>query len=143
MIIHYDGTMAGLLTVCLGTASGAEVPTAICCPPWPASDRVEEVAVIATEESAAFALRTRICRELSPRVYGNLRLAFLSGHPGIELFIWRYLALGWKLGSLLDCCQAHPDVHTVHCWARRAILDGRRRREQAGFEHPVELQDAG
>ena len=125
MIVHYDGTLAGLLTVCRRSEfSGEEEPAQIQRPPYPAPGLFDEIVEVATDGQLAAELRERIGRELSPRSADNIRLAFLSEHPGIEAAIWRYLALGRKVGRRLDCCLAHPDVHAVHCWARRTAPRG-------------------
>jgi probable DNA metabolism protein len=134
MIVHYDGTLAGLLTVCRRSEfSGEEEPAQIQRPPYPAPGLFDEIVEVATDGQLAAELRERIGRELSPRSADNIRLAFLSEHPGIEAAIWRYLALGRKVGRRLDCCLAHPDVHAVHCWARRTAHEGHRLRGLARF----------
>ena len=138
MIIHYDGTLAGLLTVFQFCEQEALAPSAIRRPPWPAPGLFDQVADVSTDQAAAAGLRARICRDLSLRAFDNVRLAFLSEHPGIELFLWRYLALGWKLGSRLDCCLAHADVHTVHCWARRTAHEGHRLKGLARFRETAD-----
>jgi probable DNA metabolism protein len=138
MIVHYDGTLAGLLTVCQQHDAGAEAPAAICRPPYPAPGLFDLVKEVATDRQAAAELRARICRKISPRTVDTVRLAFLSEHPGIELFLWHYLALGWKLGPRLDSCLAHPDVHTVHCWARRTAHEGHRLKGLARFQETAD-----
>lgn len=126
MIVRYDGTLAGLLTVCQCIETAGTEPTAIQRPPYPSDGLFDRVVEVVTEPVAAAELRARIRHILTPRSLETLRLAFLSEHPGIELFLWRYLALGWKLGPRLDSCLAHTDVHTVHCWARRTAHEGHR-----------------
>lgn len=138
MIVHYDGSLAGLLTVCRGTLAGGQAPAAIRRPPWPLPGLFDRVAEVATDRQVAAELRSRICREMSPRAADTFRLAFLSEHPGIELFLWRYLALGWKLGARLDGCLTHPDVHTVHCWARRTAREGHRLQGLARFRETAD-----
>jgi probable DNA metabolism protein len=126
MILVYDGTLQGLLTVFAYGRSLCDAPVAIeksSCPSVGLFDRVEEVDA---DREVAESMRHRICAEISVRAMDNIRLAFLSEHPGIELFLWRYLALGWKLGSGLDSCLAHPDVHAIHCWARKTAREAHR-----------------
>lgn len=138
MIIHYDGSLAGLLTVCRGTVVGTRAPEGICRPPWPQAGLFDQSEEVATDRQVAAELRARICRDISPRAADTVRLAFLSEHPGIELFLWRYLTLGWKLGGRLDSCMAHPDVHTVHCWARRTAHEGHRLKGLARFRETAD-----
>lgn len=138
MIIHYDGSLAGLLTVCHRSIARSQAPEAICRPPWLDPGLFDLVEDVMTDRQTAAALRARICRDISARCVDTVRLAFLSEHPGIELFLWRYLALGWKLGARLDSCLAHPDVHTVHCWARRTAHEGHRLKGLARFRETAD-----
>lgn len=133
MIVHYDGTLAGLLTVCRLSIAHSQPPEDIHRPPYPAPGLFDQVEEIVTDGHAAADLRDRIARSLSPRTLDHVRLAFLSEHPGIEIMIWRYLALGWTLGRRLDSCLAHRDVHAIHCWAGRTAREGHRLRGLARF----------
>lgn len=126
MIVRYDGTLAGLLTVCQVCDVRRKKPADIQRAPYPQAGLFDEVEEIVTDPRAAADLRGRIVQELSPRTVENIRLAFLSEHPGIEMMIWRYLTLGWKLGPGLDSCLAHPDVHAIHCWSGRTVREGHR-----------------
>lgn len=137
MIIRYDGTLAGLLTVCSRPAE-RPIPEEIQRPPYPQAGWFDELVDVATDPEAAARLCARIRRDLSSRTLDHLRLAFLSEQPGIELAIWRYLALGWRVGSGLDCCLTHADVHTVHCWARRTGHEAHRLQGLARFREIVD-----
>lgn len=138
MIVHYDGTLAGLLTVCQSGGQSGRGPGDIQRPPHPAVGLFDEVEEVVTDVRAAADLRDRIARNLSPRTFDNVRLAFLSEHPGIEMMIWRYLTLGWKLGCRLDSCLAHPEVHAIHCWAGRTTREGHRLRGLARFRETAD-----
>jgi probable DNA metabolism protein len=54
------------------------------------------------------------------------------------MMIWRYLALGWKLGCRLDSCLVHPQVHAIHCWAGRTAREGHRLRGLARFRETAD-----
>jgi probable DNA metabolism protein len=138
MLVRYDGTLAGLLTVCGHGCLAGPGLREIQRPPYPVAGLFDEVREIATDDRLAAGVRERIARELSPRAGDNVRLAFLSEHPGIETSIWRYLSLGWKLGPRLDSYLAHPDVHTVHCWAGRTAREGHRLKGLARFREAVD-----
>jgi len=138
MIVRYDGTFAGLLTVCGHSDLAGAGLLEIQRPPYPMTGLFDEIREIPTDDRLAAEVRARIIRELSPRAAENVRLAFLSEHPVIEMAIWRYLTLGWKLGRRLDSYLAHPDVHTVHCWAGRTAREGHRLKGLARFR---ETQD--
>lgn len=137
MILHYDGTLAGLLTVCQLCIQRRQVPVDIQRPPYPQAGFFDEVEEVVTDTQAAGALRMRILG-LSPRAIDNIRLAFLSEHPGVEMMIWRYLTLGWKIGHGLDTCLAHPDVHAIHCWAGRTAREGHRLQGLARFRETAD-----
>lgn len=138
MILRYDGTLAGLLTVCHLSGLPRQGPTTIQRPPYPDAGLFDRIKEIPTDAQLAADLRDHIGRSLSPRTFDNVRLAFLSEHPGIELMIWRYLALGWKIGSGLDACLAHPDVHSIHCWAGRTAREGHRLKGLARFRETAD-----
>jgi len=138
MILHYDGTLAGLLTVCQLSFLRRQCPSAIQRPPYPEAGLFDDIEEIPTDVQMAADLRDHIGRSLSPRSLDNARLAFLSEHPGIEMMIWRYLTLGWKIGSRLDACLAHPDVHAIHCWAGRTAREGHRLRGLARFRETAD-----
>ncbi|NJC87383.1 MAG: DNA metabolism protein [Desulfuromonas sp.] len=138
MILRYDGTLAGLLTVCQLSGLPRQGPTEIQRPPYPDAGLFDDIVEVVTDAREAAVLRDRIGRGLSPRTFDNVRLAFLSEHPGIEMMIWRYLALGWKIGPGLDACLAHPDVHAIHCWAGRTAREGHRLRGLARFRETAD-----
>lgn len=138
MLMRYDGTLAGLLTACRWCGEQRTIPTDIQRPPYRDAGLFDTVVEIATDPRAAAALRERIVRKFSPRSAENLRLAFLSEHPGVEMMIWRYLELGWKLGAGLDSCLVHPDVHAIHCWAGRTLREGHRLQGLARFRETAD-----
>lgn len=138
MILRYDGTFAGLLTVCQLSRPPRQSPTEIQRPPYPDAGLFDDIEEIATDAQLAADLRDHLGRGLSPRTLDNVRLAFLSEHPGVEMMIWRYLALGWKIGSGLDACLAHPDVHAIHCWAGRTAREGHRLKGLARFRETAD-----
>lgn len=138
MIMRYDGTFAGLLTVCRLCIRRDEGPDDIQRPPFPQAGLFDAIEEIPTDTANAAEMRDLIARKLSPRTLDNVRLAFLSEHPGIELMIWRYLEIGWKIGRGIDACLAHPDVHAVHCWATRTVREGHRLRGLARFRETAD-----
>lgn len=138
MIVHYDGTLAGLLTLCRRCSERGVEPADIRRPPYEPPGLFDMVEEIATDAQAAAEQRRFIATAYSSRAVDNVRLAFLSEHAGIEMMIWRYLALGRKLGRGLDACLAHPDVHAVHCWAGRTAREGHRLQGLARFRETVD-----
>ncbi len=139
MIVRYDGTLAGLLTVCGRVASGSlPEPEGIQRPPYPDAGLFDAVVPVEADSATAAQLCARVCRDISPRSFGYLRQAFLSEQPGIELSISRYLAFGWKVGAQLDCHLAQADVHAVHCWARRTAHEAHRLQGLARFRETAD-----
>jgi probable DNA metabolism protein len=138
MIVRYDGTFAGLLTVCQSCSVRRLAPEDVQRPPYQEAGLFDVVEDIVTDPCVAATLRDRIRQKLSPRSVENIRLAFLSEHLGIEMMIWRYLELGWKLGAGLDSCLVHPDVHAIHCWAGRTVREGHRLQGLARFRETAD-----
>lgn len=138
MILRYDGTFAGLLTALQFCRTRGRRPADFQKPPYADAGLFDAVEAIETDGRAAALLREEIGRSLSPRAIDNIRLSFLSEHAGVELLIWRYLELGWKVGRSLDICLAHPDVHAIHCWAGRTAREGHRLKGLARFRETTD-----
>ncbi len=126
MIYHYDGTLPGLFTV-FATAGGQGVThVAIERPPYPDKDLFSMPVAVDTDLEQADRVRQAILDRLGSRALAHVRLAYLSGHPGIENNLWSYLQLGKKVGKSLNSYLAHPDVHTVLAWSRRTAREAHR-----------------
>ncbi len=119
MTYRYDGSFAGLLTVLHRVFSWREEVADI-QPRRPVQETLFEDAVrVETDLSRVDALLSAIRDHLSPETELFIRHAFLSETRGVEMLIYRYLALGWKLRRALDRHIAHPDVDQMHRTAQR------------------------
>ncbi|HDR46881.1 MAG TPA: DNA metabolism protein, partial [Geoalkalibacter subterraneus] len=119
MNYRYDGSFAGLLTV-LHRAFSWREEVADIQPFQPVQETLFDDAVrVETDLTRVDALLSAIRTHLSAETELFVRHAFFSETRGVEMLLYRYLALGWKLRRALDRHIAHPDVNQVHRTAQR------------------------
>lgn len=120
MVWRYDGSFAGLLTLLARLFRLEEAPAAIL------SDEPEQGGLFAapvmveTDPDAARDFFADLHRRLTPGSARHLYHAFLADTPGRELVLYRYLALGRRVGPQLDRHLTDDAVRTVHGLSRRA-----------------------
>lgn len=114
----YDGSFEGLLTAVYEAYYRREAPEYIL-----ARAEIEE-----SIEGSLFVEQVHIPTDLtkSEKVYASIRdkissqalhhvcYAFLSEMPGMEMNIFHYLKLGWKVGGKVDMHLADERVHRLH-----------------------------
>lgn len=136
MSCRYDGTFAGLLTLFAHLFSQGEVP--------------EEIREEGEGEPSLFdaefrlttdpAVAARFLRAVESRIgrqgARNLCLAHASELPGVAMDLYRYLALGRRLGLRLDAHLTDPAILSVH---RAADLTRRETHRLKGFVRFREL----
>ncbi len=138
MFYAYDHTFAGLLTVLAHLFSIGEEPEGIGGGEPEQEDLFRRPVEIATDERRARALLAKVEARLGREAARLAYHAFLSGQPGVELQIYRYLALGRRFGRELDSHLAHPDVLPIHRWSRRVRQEAHRMQGLVRFR---ELED--
>lgn len=126
MHYRYDGSYAGLLTVLQRCFAWNEVPEGIARGEALQADLFAEVVTVATDPARAGELLTAVRSRLSAQTPGNLRHAWLSEAPGVELALYRYLACGWQVGRRLDAHLARPEVAEVQRLALRVRREAHR-----------------
>ena len=126
MIFRYDGSYAGLLTVLYRIFARRAPPDDIIC------REPEQASLFAaffesnTEPELAARLSAAIRQHLGAETAANLRDAFLSGQDGIEMDLYRYLKLGWRVRRELDRHLTDPNVAAVHRAAHRTRHEAHR-----------------
>lgn len=113
---QYDGTFSGFLTCVFECYVNREEPVEfhgpedVCCSLYPLRT-VETDEAHARRVYRSFDKFGREGRELAVR-------CFLTCLPDKELWLWRFLCLGWRLGPEISRCLTDPTVDRV----RRAVL---------------------
>ena len=99
-----------------------------------------EIREVATVREVAVALRKRFVEAVSQEAFATARYAFHSGKPGIELLVWRYLALGLNVEKRLCLMLAEEPVYSVNRIARQVSHEAHKfkgfvrfREVEAGF----------
>ena len=77
-----------------------------------------DVREVATVRESALAFRKRFVGTVSQEAFATARYAFHGQKAGIELLVWRYLALGLQRGGRLCGMLAEEPVHSVNRIAR-------------------------
>lgn len=124
MVYLYDGTFAGLLTVLARIFAWKETPEEIRAE-GEGGLFAEGVEIDADPDRAARFLAAVEART-SRRSARILFCLHASEAPGAEMIAYRYLALGRRLGPVLDGHVAHPDVAAAHRLAQRLLRETHR-----------------
>ncbi len=126
MICSYDGSYAGLLTLLQRLFARREEPTAIGREAPAQEGLFEPVFDSTTDPALAGRLTEAIETHLASSTLKNLRQAFLSEQPGMELALYAYLKFGWKVRRELDSHLGDERVAAVHKMAGRAMREAHR-----------------
>lgn len=115
MIIYlYDGTFEGLLTAIYEAYYSGPRPDQIMQEETFQPNLLDETRLITTDNQKADRVYDSIKRRISGTALKNTYGVFLSEDPQAGTLIYRYLRLGWKLGSKVDLNLIHQDVLPVH-----------------------------
>lgn len=139
--IRYDGSFEGFLCGAALTVDGPE-PADFLHEERPASGLFHQVVTVTTERENASAFRERITREISPGAFGTARLAFHSEACGVEMLLWRYLQLGFRVGRRVEGMKADPRVQPLQQLARRVEREVHRYLGFVRFREVAWSQDA-
>lgn len=121
----YDGSFEGLLTI-LYHCFKSEGPEAICRIDDFSPDLFSKPRHIQTDSSLAGKVYSAVEKQISVQSLRHIYYAHLSEKSGVELQIYRYIKLGWKLGWQLDDHLGCDEVAAIHTISRR--VDGERYR---------------
>lgn len=99
-----------------------------------------EIREVVTVRESAVAFRKRFVDAVSQEAFATARYAFHSQKAGIELLVWRYLALGLKVKKRLCLMLTEEPVHSVNRIARQVSHEAHKykgfvrfREVEAGF----------
>jgi probable DNA metabolism protein len=123
---RYDGTFEGLLCALAEAFSSGREPADILAGIPEQTGLFEATCRVETDHERAGAFLHAIARKISPFAARTARIAFLSESPGVEMAIYRYLALGRQVGGELDGMLSHGAVLPVHRLARRVSHEAHR-----------------
>ena len=126
MIFRYDGSYAGLLTVLQRLFARREAPDDIVCGEPEQADLFAEFFESPTDPELAARLSAAVRAHLGAEPLANLRDAFLSDQPDIEMALYRYLKLGWRVRRELDRHLTDPAVTAIHRAAQRTRHEAHR-----------------
>jgi probable DNA metabolism protein len=118
-IYCYDGTFEGLLTTLAVIGEIEDAPADITRARPAQVGLFCNVAEVETEADKSGLFLEKIEKEISLHALRNVHHAFLAETAGIEMAIYRYLALGRREGRRLDGMLANDNVLPVHQAARR------------------------
>jgi probable DNA metabolism protein len=130
---RYDGSYPGLLTVLQRCFAWDQTPARIDRREASQPGLFSEVVAVPTDPDRADELLAAVRRRLSAKSARYLLHAWFSEAPGVELALYRYLALGWRLGHGLDDHLVHPAVAAVHRLADRVCREAHRLKGLARF----------
>lgn len=126
MEYRYDGSYAGLLSVLQRCFAWNEVPKDIRRDMSEQAGLFGQIVEVGTDPAWARQMLSRVRCELGREAERNLRHAWLCEAHGVELALFKYLRLGWRLGRELDRHISRPEVATVHGWALKVRREAHR-----------------
>lgn len=135
---HYDGSYAGLLSVLHRIFAWRETPAAISCALPDQADLFAAPVSVATDPRRADQILAAVRTHLSPTTAANLRHAFFSEAPGLEMALYRYLAHGWRVRRRLDEDLANPAVAEAQRLAQLVRSEAHRLKGLARFRETAE-----
>jgi len=110
----YDGTFNGLLTAIYEIYYRRQVPQQIIPVGATEVQLFVQQEMIITDENKAGKVYAAIETKISTQVLQNAYYAYLSDHPEVGIWIYKYLHLGWKMGARLDLYLTDERVHCIH-----------------------------
>jgi len=121
-----DGTFEGLLTCIYEAYYRHETPEHIFC-----GDQIQESLLsipvaIDTDREKADRVLNSIRHKISGDALDHAYHAFLSEIDDIGVWIYRYLKLGWKVGSSVDSYIWEDEVQVVHEASRKTVWESHR-----------------
>lgn len=98
----YDGSFEGLLTAVFEAFSRKEAPDAILSEQGLQQDLTARYVFITVDQAKSDRVYASVWKNISEEALKNIYHTFLSEDPGAGTLIYRYLKLGWKMGSGVD-----------------------------------------
>ena len=115
----YDGSFEGILTAVFEAFSRKQVPDAILSEHGLQQDITSSYIFIDTDCAKSDRVYNSIWRNISEDALKNCYHAFLSEDPQAGTLIYRYLKLGWRMGSRVDLHLSDNTVFNMMSINRR------------------------
>jgi probable DNA metabolism protein len=115
----YDGSFEGILTAVFEAFSRKQVPDAILSEHGLQQDIASSYVYIDTDSVKSDRVYNSIRSNISEDALKNCYHAFLSEDPQAGTLIYRYLKLGWKMGSKVDLHLSDNRVFKIMDISRR------------------------
>jgi probable DNA metabolism protein len=122
----YDGTFEGLLTCIYEAYYRRETPDHILGDYELQQDLLSCCIHIDTDKGKADKVLDSIRKKISGDALDHAFHAYLSEIDDIEVWIYRYLRLGWKVGSSVDSYLWEDAVSVVHAASRKTEWESHR-----------------
>lgn len=119
MVYVTDGSFEGILTAVFEAFRNKEEPEEITLGgdfQLPLGTDVREIPVDAEKSDRVW---RGVQSKISQQSLEDLYKAYLSEHPRVGLYIYRYIRLGLNLGRKVEEYLQHPDVQAIHDLSRR------------------------
>ncbi|NLK88291.1 MAG: DNA metabolism protein [Clostridiaceae bacterium] len=113
LIYVYDGSFEGILTSVFEAFSRREVPDAILPEDGLQQELFASYSHIQTDPAKSDRVYTSIWKNISDDALKNVYHTFLSEDPDAATLIYRYLKLGWKMGSKVDMFLSNDTVFRI------------------------------
>lgn len=110
----YDGSFDGLLTCIYEAYYRKEIPEKILPKEDYEGNLLSKEVYIDTDEEKAKRVYDSIKSKISNRALENVFYTYLAELPDLEIWIYRYLKLGWKMGRNVDLKLADDRVLKIH-----------------------------
>jgi hypothetical protein len=126
MIYITDGSFEGILTSVFEAFRNREEPEDI----KPGVDVqlsfLSGIREIVTDPEKSERVWRGVQTKISQRALEDLYRAYLSGHPKVGLYIYRYIKIGLKLGDRVENYLQHPDVRAIHDLSQKVANEAHR-----------------
>lgn len=113
LIYVYDGSFEGILTSVFEAFSRKETPDAILPEDGLQQDLFASYSFIQTDPAKSDRVYTSIWKNISEDALKNIYHVFLSEDPDAATLVYRYLKLGWKMGSSVDMFLSDDTVFKI------------------------------
>lgn len=119
----YDGSFEGLLTAVFDAYAGKGEPVGIVPGKGLQQDFTADYIYVKTDKAKSDRIHTSILKKISQEALDNVYHAYLSEEPDAGILIYRYLKLGWKMGSRVDLHLSDDTVFRIMDINRRLELE--------------------
>ena len=123
MIYVTDGSFEGILTAVFDAFKNREDPEDITLGGDFQLSMTSGTREITTDPEKSGRVWRGVQNKISEKSLEDLYLAYLSEHPRVGLYIYRYIRLGLKLGNKVEEYLQHPDVQAVYDLSRRVLKE--------------------